>query len=320
MIDIDTTPASPPSPAEQRHWRRTEIVNRGDNWYTPSAVLVVVDSSPISAIRQLVSDKVRALLARHGISDSREQLTALMSIMDASYSQVYRKASGRASWLEEDLYRIASHFGETLGTLFADDQDAAPPDGHSWQPATIQIDGQPFECQLITDATPGATAPLQVIDTPTGPVVRASAPQASRAGQAVRELRLSFHANPSGGYAVFDDEPDVVDAIVDNLTLKGLRAEGFYEVEALRASQRHFDTYILDWFSGDAATTADLIEYLRTSHAPEATIVILTGKIQQDHAESDLARMIQKYKVLVEIKPMRVELLLAKVAHARAGV
>jgi hypothetical protein len=109
----------------------------------------------------------------------------------------------------------------------------------------------------------------------------------------------------------------VAEAIVDNLLVKGLRAQAFYTTQDLRACASRFDVYIIDWFSSDTSTAADLIAHLRTSHAPQATIVVLTGQIQREHTESDLARLIHMHDVLVELKPMRVDLLLAKVKHLR---
>src|SRR6185312_12911483 len=103
----------------------------------------------------------------------------------------------------------------------------------------------------------------------------------------------------------------------DNLQVRGLDAQAFHTKAELQASARRFDTYILDWYSSDTSTTADLVQHLRARHAPKATIVILTGQIQRDQAESDLAQLIHTHGVMVELKPMRLDLLLAKIEHNR---
>ena len=245
-----------------------------------------------------------------------------MTIMSASYSQVYRKISGRSSWLEEDLYRIAHYFGETLGGLF-NDTDASPSGAPGilpapWQAAKVWVGHQWLDCQVTVDADPGAAALLVLAQTPQGLHVL---PAADVAGQdiigTISQLRMDLSEPAHGGFAVLDDDPDVADAIVDTLLAKGLDAQAFYAESDLQASPRQFDTYILDWFSSEANTTAELVAYLRTSHAPRATIVILTGQIQRDKAETDLSRLILTHDVMVELKPMRVDLLLAKIEHAR---
>lgn len=283
------------------------------------------DSASIQAIRLSVSDKVRALLSRHGNADQKQQLATLMTIMSASYSQVYRKISGRSSWLEEDLFRIAQHFGETLGGLFS---DTAHPPAHAqgplpelWHAAKVQVGSQLIDCQVAVDADPSTTVTLVLENTPHGLRV---VPVADAADDAIigmiSHLRMDLAEPAQGGFAVLDDDPDVADAIVDTLLSKGLDAQAFYAKEDLQAASRQFDTYILDWFSDEASTTADLVAYLRTTHAPQATIVILTGQIQRDKAESDLSKMILTHDVMVELKPMRLDLLLAKIEHARHAV
>ena len=280
----------------------------------------MVASPSTQSSRQYVSAKVRALMARHGIEENREQLTALMTIMDASYSQVYRKISGRSSWLEEDLQRIAEHFKETLGTLFRDDADTqvmAPTESRAWRAAQVLIGGAWLDCQVSLDDAPPPPEALVLIDTPEGARVVAASDATGQVLGAVRHLRLELQPNRQGGVAVLDDDPDVADAIVDNLMIRSIEGQAFYTKQELLASPRRFDTYILDWYSGDSATTGDLVEHLRARHAPEATIVILTGQIQRDQAESDLARLIHTHDVLVELKPMRLDLLLAKIKHTR---
>lgn len=245
-----------------------------------------------------------------------------MTIMSASYSQVYRKISGRSSWLEEDLYRIAHYFGQSLGGLFSDaDSPAADAAGllpAPWQAAKVWLGGQWLDCQVTVDAEPSAAAPLVLAQTPQGlHVVPAADAAPSDIVGTVSHLRMDLAKPAHGGFAVLDDDPDVADAIVDTLLSKGLDAQAFYAEKDLQACPRQFDTYILDWFSSEASTTADLVAHLRTSHAPHATIVILTGQIQRDKAETDLSRLILTHDVMVELKPMRVDLLLAKIEHAR---
>lgn len=276
--------------------------------------------------RLLVSESVRTLLARHGVTDAHQQLATLMTLMEASHSQVYRKLSGRSSWLEEDLMRIAAHHGETLSQLFQDGADPRMPSGEkeaAWRPARIDVGGVQTSCRVTlapADATMASNEDTLVLvdTTPVPQVVWRSglAKDAAVLGH-VQQVQLDMGAAPDGGFAVFDDDPDVAESIVDNLLMKGLRAQAFYTTQDLRACASRFDVYIIDWFSSDTSTAADLIEHLRTSHAPQATIVVLTGQIQREHTESDLAHLIHTHDVMVELKPMRVDLLLAKVKHVR---
>lgn len=279
----------------------------------------------IKAVRLIVSGKVRALLARHGITDAQQQLASLMTVMGASHSQVYRKLSGRSSWLEEDLMRIASRHGETLGTLFRDDADplaapcAAAPDDTVWHAARVNVDNRLVPCEVALGPVPDTPAGIMVLhDTPDGPMAGwADGVAGATVRGAVRALRLDPAPPAHGGYAVFDDDPDVAESIADNLLARGLDAQAFFTTQALRDAPRRFDVYIIDWFSSDTSTAADLVAHLRTHHAPQAAIVVLTGQIQREHTESDLARMIHSHGVMVELKPMRVDLLLAKLQHAR---
>lgn len=280
------------------------------------------DTSSIQAIRSAVTAKVRALLARHGTPDHRQQIPVLMAILQASYSQVYRKVSGRSAWLEEDLYLIAAHFQETLGGLFRDDACDAPVGiskvasaPSDWRAATVAIGGIALNCHVLTGNKADTTGALALVDTAQGPQVL----PANNTGTAlfISAIQIDLSASKEGGFAVFDDDPDVADAISDALLARGLEAQAFYTTQELSAATRRFDTYILDWFSSDSHTTADLIAHLRTAHAPKATIVVLTGQIQRERVESDLAQLIRVHDVLVELKPMRVDLLLAKIAHTR---
>ena len=287
----------------------------------------------IRAIRLIVSDKVRALLSRHGVSESREQVAALMKIMEASHSQIYRKMSGRSSWLEEDLYRIATHHGESLGRLFQEEEvpgaasaGPLPSCPGAWQPAKVQVAGQWVQGEAALAAPSAAPSneggPLSgwlLVDTPEGRIVTwhgAEAAPVSALGP-VCAIRVELPDAANGGFAVFDDDPDVAESIVDALLARGMDAHVFLTTESLRACPRRFDVYIIDWFSGESSTAADLVQHLRTGHAPEATIVILTGQIQREHTESDLARLIHTHNVMVELKPMRVDLMLAKIQRLK---
>lgn len=198
-----------------------------------------------TAIRQLVCTHVRGLLVRHGLTEQRVQLPRLMEILEVSYSQAYRKLNAGSPWLEEDLYRLAAHFGETLGSLFAD----APP----------------------------------------------------------RER---------GGIAVVDDDPIVADSIVDTLQAMGIDARAYYDTASLLQGAHSYDAYIVDWFMGTGTAEALLLELRRREgHAP--VIVVLTGKISSGAAEDQLARMVRDHGILVELKPARVSLLLAKIQRER---
>lgn len=283
---------------------------------------MATSSTTTQSSRLHVSAKVRALMARHGIDENRQQLTTLMGIMDASYSQVYRKISGRSSWLEEDLQRIAEHFKETLGTLFRDDADgrvAVPSDPIVWHAAKVNLAGIWLDCEVSLDKASDTPATLLLVGTPDGPRVESmgNVQAGSTVVGPVRHLKLDLKHLPQGGVAVLDDDPDVADSIVDNLQVRGMDAQSFHNKEELQSSARRFDTYILDWYSSDTSTTADLVQHLRAHHAPKATIVILTGQIQRDQAESDLAQLIHTHDVMVELKPMRLDLLLAKIEHKR---
>jgi CheY-like chemotaxis protein len=188
---------------------------------------------------------VRALLARHGLTEQRVQLPRLMDILGVSYSQAYRKLNAGSPWLEEDLYRLATHFGETLGTLFAD----APPREH-------------------------------------------------------------------GGIAVVDDDPIVADSIVDTLQALGIDARAYYDAASLLQGARSYDAYIVDWFMG-TGTAENLLLEVRRRDGPAPVIVVLTGKISSGAAEDQLARMVRDHGILVELKPARVSLLLAKIQRER---
>ncbi|MFT3859456.1 MAG: helix-turn-helix domain-containing protein [Aquabacterium sp.] len=277
-----------------------------------------VTATPAIAPRLTVSAKVRALLTRHGVGNPRQQLTVLMSIMNASYSQVYRKVNGRSSWLEEDLQRIVDHFGETLGSLFRDEEPVAPAlDASSWLQAKVCVAGLWLPCRVTLDESPDASGRLVLEEGNDGPRVVDRETPSGKVRATVRQLLVDAADQPHGGFAVFDDDPDVAESIVDNLLARGEDAQAFFTTQDLRACPRRFDVYIIDWFSSDTSTAADLIQYLRTEHAPDSTIVVLTGQIQREHTEADLARLIHTHNVMVELKPMRVDLLLAKVKHLR---
>jgi hypothetical protein len=281
---------------------------------------LLVTTDPIKSIRLGVSAKVRAMMARHGVDDQRQQLATLMSIMDASYSQVYRKISGRSSWLEEDLHRISQFYGETLGTLFRDEADAPALQGSahaSWRAAKALVAGVLLDCQVTLSEQASVAGGLALVHTAEGLRVESAVQPSGAIEGLVSALRLDLARPLQGGYAVLDDDADVADSIVDNLLARGLDAQAFYSKEDLQASARRFDTYILDWYTSDSGTTGDLVVHLRTRHAPKATIVILTGQIQRDKAESELAKLIHTQDVMVELKPMRLDLLLAKIEHTR---
>jgi len=71
-----------------------------------------------------------------------------------------------------------------------------------------------------------------------------------------------------------------------------------------------FEAYILDWSINTNETSEPAIEYIREVQKSNVPITILTGELRtQQTVGSDIARMVERYKVSILEKPAMLEIL-----------
>ena len=108
----------------------------------------------------LASQRVRALLQRHGVPAMRH-VTVIAELLGFGYTQVHRRMKGTVAWEIEEIQQVAAHYGETLADVFGD---------LHWQDrvdAVLSLDGAHVSCQLqlgdaMDDPDPNSLVAIKV--------------------------------------------------------------------------------------------------------------------------------------------------------------
>lgn len=248
-----------------------------------------------------ITQAITALLDRRSVPE-RKRLVALEAAAGIAYQQVRRRMMGETPWSAEEIKRVAAHFGEPLFALLGALVEEQP-----GQPAILAIGSSRTPCTVW----PGAKAAQGI-----GPYVAVPAensgdcwtvlPPAEAAGRETFEIRrLVLEMEQPRRVAVVDDDDDLGRAIVQFLRQKGLDAISYTTAEHLRAALETttFDGYILDWVLGDDRASA-LLPLIREKN-PAGPVIILTGQIDGEAQESELASAMAVFRAQLYEKPSR---------------
>jgi CheY-like chemotaxis protein len=263
-----------------------------------------------------VADRVRALMVRHGIG-KRQQTTELCRILDLSFSQGHRKLRGSSPWTLAQIRKVADAFGEPPTQLIG-----AQENGYAG------ADIQPREAMLNLGAFEGPC--IAWIGEPLGPYERAEFVAYGEGdrwrivwcdgapGERAHEVhKIELHPRRGEAkratVAVIDGDQAAADALCNYLTQNGFTATAFGShtafIDALRTQT--FDAVVTDWLFGEQ-TAAPVVEAVRRSPRPDATIFLLTGDLLTGKAsESEISEIIRRFDVACYEKPARLAILVA---------
>ena len=135
----------------------------------------------------------------------------------------------------------------------------------------------------------------------------AKAPEGRPAFKVLRMTPL-----PAPRIAALDDCADIPDGITALFARQGIQVSAFNDVDSLLEVVRvqPFEAYILDWSIDTDVTSEPAIEYIREAQQSNVPITILTGELRtQQTVGSDIARMVERYKVSVVEKPAILDIL-----------
>ncbi len=259
---------------------------------------------------------VRALLERHGLPKYR-QSAWLAEAMGLSYAQAHRRMSGAASWTLEELERLATLFGESLGEVVGSAEARAS------VPALMQLGASSVPCELwlgdeLRNPDPDSVV---AVHTSEGWAAVCAGEVGDRTPYAVERLQARPVAAQRKVVAVLDDDRDLTDSICAHLQASGYDARGFYRSEDLQtsieAAQRH-DAFVIDWIVGETST-AKLIASLRSRDAA-CPILVLTAQVVSGMVpESEIAAAVADYNLVFSEKPVRMAILSASLSRALAA-
>lgn len=248
-----------------------------------------------------ITQAITALLDRRSVPE-RKRLVTLEAAAGIAYQQVRRRMMGETPWSAEEIKRVAAHFGEPLFSLLGALVEEQP-----GQPAVLTVGS----CRTPCTIWPGAKAAQGI-----GPYVALPGdssgdswtvlPPSDAAGRDAFEIRrLVFEMEQPRRVAVVDDDDDLGRAIVQFLRQKGLDAISYTTAEHLRTALETtaFDGYILDWVLGDDRA-GELLPLIREKN-PSGPVIILTGQLDGEAQESELASAMAEFRVQLYEKPSR---------------
>ena len=248
-----------------------------------------------------ITQAIQALLDRRSVPE-RKRLVALEAAAGIAYQQVRRRMMGETPWSAEEIKRVAAHFGEPLFGLLGALVEEQP-----GEPAVLCVAGTRTPCTIW----PGPRAEQGF-----GPYVALAAESPGDAwtvvtateatGRDAYEVRrLVVEMEQPRRVAVIDDDDDLGRAIVQFLRQKGLDAISYTTAEHLRTALEttSFEGYILDWVLSDGRAE-ELLPLIRAKN-PHGPVIILTGQIDGEAQESDLATAMAAFRAQLYEKPSR---------------
>lgn len=263
-----------------------------------------------------VAERVRALMARHGIG-KRQQTTELCRILALSFSQGHRKLRGSSPWTFTQIRKVAEAFGEPAAQLVGTHADEPSLAGAVEHEAVLAIAGVEYRCTAWIGAAlgPGESNDFVAYAYDEGwRVVRCEGlPQtgAHEVAQIVIRPRRNTPGQPS--VAVVDGDVQAANALADYLRQNGFAVTTFDTLQAFEAAlvAQTFGAIVTDWLFG-RETAAAAIEAVRQSASREAPIFVLTGELLTGKAsESEISEVIRRFDVACYEKPARLAILVA---------
>jgi len=255
---------------------------------------------------------IREILTQRGII-RHKQAHVIADILGLKLVSVQQKLSGIRAWTRVQLALLEENFGRPSAPAPRERKNTGEMSGKAprWN-AILKLSNIPQRCILQTGdilAEPTQEA-LVAIAGPEGWIVLpgSKTPEGKVARQVTHMTPL-----PAPRIAALDDRTDIADGITAFFARQGIRVSAFNDVESLLEVVRvqPFEAYILDWCIDADATSEPAIAYIREFQKSNVPITILTGELRtHETIGSDIARMVERYKVCVLEKPAMLEILL----------
>lgn len=223
-------------------------------------------------------------------------------------------------WTLDELLALQRRCRVSLDGVL-EDECAGDPQGPGQVRASLFVNGESTECevqlgQLITTRQPRGLVCSRhrnrwVVSTAN--YVSDLIPQSERF--AVHSIRLVQGSAPLR-VAVLDDELQASQSLADWFSENGHPAQSFTRIEQLEAAGLDaFDVFIIDVVLGSNQTSYELVLKIRNAD-PEATVVMLTGKLRAPDIEARTADFVRDHRVEFHAKPTSPLVLLSTVINA----
>lgn len=260
-------------------------------------------------IRQYIAFCITQLMAKKGIAE-RKQAAAVAEITGLSVIQARRKLNVGPSWSIEEAMAIATHFGESLNSVFAG-RDT----GSSSSAMVCDVSIGRARYAGVASLGPSVTTaqPDELVAYRVGPTWQVLPFKQLDAAVGLAEvfkvdtLKLTSQANAALQIAVLDDELSVAFAVRDGLIAEGFSVQAFSSEAMLLPELERFDVFIIDFVLSPLATSTGLIKSIRLAK-PEALIMVLTGWAGGD-VDAELALQIRMNNVQIHEKPAKLRYL-----------
>lgn len=249
---------------------------------------------------------IERLLDRAGLQP-RQRANYVAQTLEIGYQQARRRMNGETPWTLDEVTRLAASCGETLTSLFANENDDASIGGAA--AGELAIGSVRIACRVWVGAkaTSRQTSPLVAVQpvkdqwrvVPTGDALGSDSYEVER-------VLIQLGKSKKHRVAVLDDDRDIATSIVGYMNASGLDAQAFFTLDELikEVDAKPFDGYVLDWLI-DKQNTRSLIAAIRAK-SPLCPIVLLTGQREKGNAdETELAATATFYRLTYLEKPTR---------------
>lgn len=249
--------------------------------------------------QEVMIEKINLLLDERDIP-LRQRNAFLAQLLGLHYTSVQKKMGAKKGWTPAQIDELSAYFDTPLDALIESKRSprvsALIKYGSRMQRGKITV-GSPL-LDIGSDE-------LVAIQTSDGWLV-------TLGDNAVPGECYTFtdlETLPPPIIAILDDEAEIRESITYAFERIGFKCKEFSTTSALSTSieTMHYDGFILDWMLTEGTTPEKVIAKIRAgSGNNNVPIIILTGKLETQYVdESELAKMVQAYRVMIIEKPMR---------------
>ena len=258
---------------------------------------------------------VRMLLNRHDVPAMRH-VTTIADVLGVGYTPAYRRMNGTVAWELEEIEKVATHFGETLASVFASES------ADDYVPAMLVAGPVRVPCQLIPGKAVRDPVRNSIVAVKLGEQWMVIPATEAGVGPCfeVNRMRVSSDGDRRWRVAVLDDDATETASLEQHFADRGCEVQAFTRVEDLvpQMKLRPFDAYVIDWILAEGSAE-ELVGMIRADDR-ECPIAVLTGKIRSDvMVEPAVAEAVSTYKLLFFEKPTRLPIISAQLLQALAG-
>ncbi|HGO6073759.1 TPA: helix-turn-helix domain-containing protein [Burkholderia cepacia] len=263
-----------------------------------------------------IAHRVKELLDRHHVP-KRAQAMEVSKILGLSFSQAHRKLKGQSPWTINQVREMAEAFNESPGVLVESMSEGDGPARGIGYPAVLAFGNDEVGCMgyIAQELLSGQQSDFVALKQGNEwRIYRADqAPAGKRYRVDLIEIRSRQSEAEKPHIAVVDDSEEVADELCGYFRSKGFNSTAFYDVKTFRKAlaKDAFDGYVMDWLIGDE-TAAESIAAIRASENADAPVIVLTGVLDAQSAQSAISQAIKDFDVLGPMeKPIKPALISA---------